>query len=337
MRRILLFLAVFGVGSAVLWYFESERRAEEAERSQEKAVRDPRSAGDPPGTDGQRAPAPPERSPQPPDVAPVDVTADGGSVDDPPEGRREIVSKWSGYLDIDWPGTGTEPNLQLEVDDLQPSGEHGEAYVARDVKITSRERVEGGAPILRETVDAASGSFELAFTEGDLTGLASDVPVRLTDVRVVRHRDAIVVPLELNAPRLEGYPNRARYESVEDDLVEIDGPGLEGSGRSLVYDGDARKLVFGRSARVRFVLEDGRVVDFWTTGNGPLELTRPAGGDLEAVVPPRAAASSSSPRAPAAPSSSRKATTDTRATARWWSRRTASCRRSSCTTRPRRA
>jgi hypothetical protein len=287
MRRILLFLAVFGVGSAVLWYFESERRAHEAARSQEKAVRDPRGSGDPLTTDGPPGPA--VRGAPPDGRAPGDVSADGtragaDAVDGLPQERVEPVSQMSGYLNIDWPGTGTEPNLQLDVDDLQPTDERAESYVAEGVRITARERVEGGAPIVRETVEAASGTFKLKLAEGLPVGLADDSPVSLKEVKVVRHQGAIVVPLELRAPRLEAYPNRGRYESVADDLVEIEGPGLDGSGRSLVYDGLTRRLVLGRSADVSFVLEDRRVVEFWTTGNGPLELTRPTDDILVAVA-----------------------------------------------------
>ena len=181
----------------------------------------------------------------------------------------------------DWPGEGGRPDLDLVIEDLQPVGDSYERYVARGIRVISR--IRGAAEVaVRETVDAESGAFEFETEAGGPVGLAPDVPLSLNTVRIVRERDAAILPLTVRAPRMALYLERGRYESVEDDLVEVEGPGLVGSGRALVYDGETQRLTLGRGARVRFALEDGRIVEFWTTGDGPLSLTRGTDGAFEA-------------------------------------------------------
>ncbi|MEZ6017159.1 MAG: hypothetical protein R3F49_18725 [Planctomycetota bacterium] len=304
MRRLLLFLLVFGAGSAVLWHFESKRRTDEAARAVEKASRDPRLEREPaaanptppqgaapgtvlasePGTDpgaGDPAPGPGSgHTPDPDSGAPS--AGDLSGEDAEPQSSGHVLLR--GEFHVDWPGSDARPNLGLDIADLQPQDSRGQRYLARDIKIKSREADASGALVLRETIDAESGAFRFQLDSGRPTGLADSEPLALKAVVVVRHLDAPVVPLEVRAPRLNAYPNSARYESVEDDVVEIEGPGLSGSGRAVVFDGEARRLRLGRGAHVKFALEDGRIVDFWTTGDGPLELTRKADDTLEAVA-----------------------------------------------------
>lgn len=270
MRRILLFLLVFGAGSAVLWHFESKRRADEAARTGQQAP-----PPKPPNTGAGERPTDPAGPVEGAPVEGPDGPADGAAeTDDPLE-----FAKVSDYLSVVWPGDEERPDLTLDIDYLQPEDPRGTHYLARGIVIVARERLPDGTSAVLDTVTAKSGRFAFEFEGPRPSGLSSNEPMTMEDVVVVRERNAAVVPLTLSAPRLRAFHDIGRYESIDDDVVQVDGPGLTGSGRELVFEGELGQLTLGRGARVKFTLEDGRLVDFWTTGDGPLVLSRVAGDD----------------------------------------------------------
>jgi len=263
MRRFLMFLAVFGVGSVVLWHFESKRRDEEAARTEEKTKREAGEAPLFPQGDGADPGA---------GKGPGGGAADGVTSSAPVDPQQGVVLR--GALEFTSPGEGSRPNLTAKFADLQPGSARGDRYEVRGIEIVSKVRAEDGSLVLNESIHAPRGQLALELNNNYPTGFARDEPVELFDVHLVRHRDAPFVPLELRGPHLRAFPQLERYDSDGDDVVEIEGPGLEGEGRALEYNGVTQVLRFGRSAWVRFTLEDGREVDFRTIGDGPLEIER---------------------------------------------------------------
>lgn len=280
MRRLLLFLVVFGAGSGVLWHFESKRRADEAARSEQKAQRDDREApggpGAPAGPPAPHGPGATAPSTAPPEGPGPDPSANGAGEPAEDGAKPETFQVLRGYLSVTWPGDGERPHLTAEFSDLEPQDQRGTRYVAQGISLTSRVVLPDGTSAVRETVVAKSGVVPLEHEPNGFKpkGLSPIEPVELVDVQVVRHREAAFVPLELRAPRLRAWPGLSKFESLEDDVVEVEGPGLSGSGRRLVFEDASERLVLGRGAHLRLRLEDGREVEFWTTGAGPLELVR---------------------------------------------------------------
>lgn len=252
MRRLGLFLALFGVGLAVLWLSDG-RSGESAE-----------AAAPPPAVEVTRVAAAPSR--EPPQQEPLQEPAQE------PGDRAPVRIRGRAELDVYAAGAGAAQPVQHHFEGIfEPTDETFRSYVVRDLVVRSHDPVTGA---LRETIQAARGRFGVAGDDLRELRVADGGRIVLEDVTVVRHVDHPLAPLTVTAPALETFLDEDRFHSVGDEPVVVDGAGVHAVGLGLVYDGATAFLAFERGGTVAFDRGLDGTLRFSTPGGGPIEVER---------------------------------------------------------------
>ena len=239
MRKVLLFVALFGVGLAVLLLLAKRRPAAppSAPPGRSKAV-----------TDSQftRIPLPPE----------------GGG-----KGQDAIRINQQGALDVieyEQEGAVRRPIRELHAKDSHSLG--GNLYVLRDMTArildpaTGQATAEMSSPTTRLRLEIVDGKLHLG--EGE--------KAVLSDVTATIHSHAAITPLTFTVPLLEWRVASKRW--LSDGPVDITGSGLKAHGEGLDADLEAGGVVLQRSGKIELTLPGGTRADLTALGDGPIEF-----------------------------------------------------------------
>jgi len=289
MRKLALFSIVFGLGLVALLLIDRASRgvdeADSVDPAQEVSVepvskpsRDPADGtpADPRGTApqgaqvpaGAQAPGNIEEAPQEPNTdrrQRPDMGVDGGA-------QSGIVMRLEGPLSFTAFGASGARSYRFDAKDVQPR-----EPASSGVYDASGLTIEAFDPItseLRMTVVAARGRIRIDQGGGSTMQLADEGRVELTDVAVTQHTGGPLVPLVFRAEHLIGRIDAEAFETSDDTEVVIEGEGLSGRGRGLVFDGRTGSFSLTRGGSVDFSSETGTPIRFSTPQDGPLHINR---------------------------------------------------------------
>ena len=244
MRKILLFLAIFGIGLAVLLLLR------------------------------QRAPrpdAPPQRPGEP--AAPGQFTEIPLAPREPGEEGGTVPVHLSGPIDItqfESAGVERKPIRRLHADDTQDLG--GKVYVLRNMRIELLDPSTG-----ETTAEIASPRTRLKIDFlGDKPSFGDDDKALLSDVRATLFREAPVVPLTFEIELLEWRVGEDRL--LSESPVTISGDGLRATGTGLDVEIATGRFVLQRSGSIELQAPDDVRVTLEATGPGPIVVRKTADG-----------------------------------------------------------
>ena len=239
MRKVVLFLLLFGVGFLALVLIDRARRGEPAGPAPAETA-----ASEGPGAE---EPAEPQRPPAP--------------------DRTDV--RLEGVLQVTTFAPSGTKLYRLDAKDVQP-GADGD-YDATDLEIDVFDETTGEP---RVSMTAARGELRIDNEDSRRIRLADEGRVDLTDVDVVQHTGGPVAPLDLKAPKLTGFVERQRFETPDDTEVELEGQGLTAKGRGLDFDGLAGSVAFNNGGRVTLERKDMGSVWFTTGTGGRISIDR---------------------------------------------------------------
>jgi len=252
MRRVLLFLAVFSVGLALIWVATRNSRGPESD----PAIVSPA----------------PETSP--PTTGPPDA---GLPETEPPAAEIQDLApfRFAGFQSLDTYAAstgGAERHRDRHLEGIfEPQDAAFREYLVRDLIVLVFDPLSG---VLVQEIHAARGRFILAGDRPEEMHIADDGHVTLEDVVIERHGEDPLDPVTITAPMLEGYLDRDHFHSVGEELVRIVGTGLDARGRGLVLEGTTGVMTLERGGEVDFDLGLQGVAHFSTTSDGPLIVER---------------------------------------------------------------
>jgi len=238
MRKLFLFLLLFGLGLAAIVLLDIATRAPE-----KPAPPPPPSAGSEPGPR-----PPPAQEPEGEGQGEIVIIPNG-------EFRFRTFDRVTGRRDY-----------VLEARDIDHAG--GGLYDVTDLVVEFYDVVDESH--VRTLV--AKGGRIRANVEGTNVVLGDDGRVILTDVVVTQHVGGPLVPIVFSAPRLEGSLEDRVFRSVGDDVVDVTGRGLIARGTGLLVEGERRTFELERGGRVLVTTERGQAV-FTTPTGGPIEVS----------------------------------------------------------------
>ncbi len=252
MKKVVLFLLLFGAGLTVLVWVV--------------------------GKDAPKEDVAPKEKPAPP----TNFTEVPGAPTKPGEQRAAVGIVLDGRTDFtvftsDDPEQG-RPLYQVHSDDLKALG--GDLYDAHELTIavhdpeTKKLRFELSSPVTQLHIPIQQGKFTIGDGE----------KVDFSSVRMTMHEGAPIVPLSLSTPKLTWHLVQGRLVDRIDsqDRVQFDGNGFhaegtgfdlrrEASGAALTHDGE---MVLTRDGLVRLRLERGGEATLRATGSGPIRVKR---------------------------------------------------------------
>ncbi len=237
MRRALIFLAVFGLGFALLWTLRGDR----------------------PG-------------PAPVEVAPAQGGGEFTQVPMPSgkDGQgRAIGVALDGPLSLTIRGgTGPElrPEIELRAADVDSIG--ADSY---DLKSLEVDLLDPDRGVRRAHMESPLARVELAIDSAD-PGRSTLRDARLTDVDMTLFEGAPVVPVTFRAPAIDWDVQGAGFTS--DARVHVTGQGLEAVGDGLRAALGQNLLVLERKAVVHLELEDGITATLSSGETGALIVRR---------------------------------------------------------------
>lgn len=238
MKRVLLFLALFGVGFAALWYFRGERA---------------------------RRPEAPVAEPQAP----------AGEFTEVPLGGKEGEPERAVGLVLDGPfamtvrgGTGPvqRPEMELRASDIDSLG--GDAYALKQVQV---EVLDPDRGTRRAKLDAPLARVTLSI-DPTTAGASALRDAQFTDVDMTLFDGAPVVPLRFRSPTL--VHDVARMGFTTPDRVRIDGEGIEAEGAGLTAGFGVERVELERDAVVRLTLAGGERAVLRSGKTGKLTVER---------------------------------------------------------------
>ncbi|MBI5363523.1 MAG: hypothetical protein HZA53_10125 [Planctomycetes bacterium] len=244
MKKLLLFLLLFGAGVSVLvWYVQKDAPKVEPRKQSTTQV--------------------------PPDFTEIPVTpskpgGQQGAVGVVLRGRTDFT-----VFSSDDPEHG-KPLYDVHADDLNLV--EANVYDAKNLSVVvhdvekQRVRFELASPSTRLPIPLAQGKFSL----GD--GKA----VEFSNASMTLHEGAPIVPLTLATPKLVWRLKEERLvDRIEStDRVEFDGKGFHAEGTGFDLDQDRGELVLTRDGLVRLDLEQGGKAVLRATGGGPIRVKR---------------------------------------------------------------
>ena len=251
MRKVLLFLAIFGIGLAALLLLRSR-------------LHRPRSTSPPrvpPVADSQFTKVP----------APVEgVGKDGSPIDVLQQGSIDITQ-------FEEEGAVKRPVRTLKARDSSSLG--GNVYVLRDMVAEDLDP-QTGQPKLRLTSPRTRLRIELV--DGKLQIGELDRAV-LSDVEGTVFGSSAILPLKLVVPLLEWRIADRRW--VSDSRVDITGSesSLVAKGEGLDADLEAGTIVLRKSGTIDLRLSGGTTATLAATGTGPIEFKSVHEGESEEV------------------------------------------------------
>lgn len=234
MKRVLLFLAIFGAGFIVLWTFRTKtpQRDRPAEVSNE------------PKKPGQ--------------FSQIEIPSSKKD-----NTKSQIQVEFDGPIDYtNRKDTGDPSNLrpqyELHTTDVDQLSQN--VLDMHDLRVTvydpatGKKRADLESPLSRVKITIDKGSARLSDTE----------PVQLANVDLTLYEGGPVVPLHLKIPKLEW--NVADTSFTSSDRVRITGTGLEADGSGLNAKTSTSSFELLRDASIRLVLSEGHVL---TLTSGP--------------------------------------------------------------------
>lgn len=259
MRKLVVFLLVFGIGAAILWFVESRRRAP---ARVEQEIR--------PSTESPGAPGDEGAVPAPMAVDGVADEQGGESAAQEPETPAETRIEVSGEVEFSVFDDATGLKRYTFEAELEP-GEGG-LYQARALRIESFDPVEG---TLTETVVAERGEVRIEWAEAASEArLGDDGRVQLFDVTVTQEAGGPLAPMVLRTPALVAELDLGTYRSAPGEPVDVQGRGFTAEGEDVTLSTTAGRLLLENGGRFRFVAKDGRTATFSTDEGDPLLLQR---------------------------------------------------------------
>ncbi|MFN0006795.1 MAG: hypothetical protein ACKVXR_02715 [Planctomycetota bacterium] len=240
MRKVLLFLTIFGIGLAALLYLM--QRQERPERSSFEAGTRP--AGEP----FTEIP-----------LAPDEQGGEGGTIPVLIQGPIDVTQFESAGVD-------RKPIRRLHADDSQALG--GNLYVLRGMRIeildpaTGKTTAKLASPRTRLKIDLLGG--KPSFGEDD--------KAVLSDVEATLYEQAPVVPLTFEIKDLEY--RMAENRLISQSPVKISGPGLQANGAALDADLATGQFVLPTSGSIDLVLPNEVRVTLKATGAGPIDVSK---------------------------------------------------------------
>lgn len=250
MKKLLLFLLLFGGGLGLLFYLQDEE-VDERDLTQETPIE--------PRKDEQDGPA-------------VTINVPDGK--DPDRDRELSVitsGKWQliGEGDAD-PDTGIRPRtFKFDTSDLQPHEDN--SFVASDVVLLL---YDPETDTVRAEVRANRAYLHLeADSEGRL-GISGAQPVRLESVDLTILRGAPITPIHFRVPALDWL--RVDGSFASEDRIVLDSPGISavGTGMRIVTTPGRESITLLRDGDMTFELKDGQKAKLESLGLSPLSLVR---------------------------------------------------------------
>lgn len=238
MKRVLLFLLVFGLGFAALWFFRSERS-------------------------------------RTPDVPAVEAPAPEGQFTEIPLAGKDGKQGKVVGVSLDGPlkmtlrgGTGPvqRPEMELRASDVDSLG--GDLYDLKDLEI---EVLDPDRGTRRATLDSPLARTTLVVDLATPGGSVLET-ARLTDVDVTLYEGAPVVPLRFRSPSVDF--DVAQFGFTTPDRVRIEGQGIEAEGEGLRAGFGVERIVMGRDAVVRLTLAGGERAVLRSGQEGSLVVER---------------------------------------------------------------
>ena len=277
MRKLVLFLIVFGVGLLALVLIDRASRSEPREpqhgASAERASAEGRAASRVGSEDGGLDPAETEEA-----ASPSERLGARPRVKPPrgEEGQSGVHVQLEGPLSFTFFGEQGRKSYTFDSERVEPLG--GDVYDAHGLTIEAFDPETGER---RVTVLADRGRLGLTGGGGGELGLADDGHVELFGVKVTQHTGGPLVPLVFRAAELVGQVELEAFETPGDVEAIIEGVGLSGRGRGLRFDGRGGEFDLSKGGSVFFSAEGADPLRFSTPTSGPLRITRVDESHLE--------------------------------------------------------
>jgi hypothetical protein len=252
MKRVLMFVLLFGGGLALLLYLSKEQKKEKIERidpAQEEIVEKGRE---------QQLPFAelPERTEQA-------VPGPGEKADDR-AGTSGFAARARGKLDLRYylEGEGAFQPLQYDfhADDVQPS--EGDYYDITGITAHIYD-IEAAGPesrVVLTTLKAERGRARIE-QEGTRFTIGRSERIKLFDAVITLHSGTPMAPIDLFLPAAEAdLRSNSFYSNAE---VRVEGDGIHGTGTGLVAEQDKQQLEFERDGYLRLTADKGTVVELF--------------------------------------------------------------------------
>ncbi|MFT4538898.1 MAG: hypothetical protein ACI841_002360 [Planctomycetota bacterium] len=283
MRRLLIFALVFGVGLALLLYFDKQHQDANQNplvQPQSEQAEDSSGAEQNPVAAGQASSAPGEgTTAAATDSEPTEDSTQPKPEQDPVEGD-EIRVTASGRVDFTGFDKETgQKNLEFLSEHLEPLSDG--FYDANGLTITTFEEDSSGTVVESVRVEATRGRLRMSISPD--FAILDDGKIELFEVTVTQLLGGVIAPLTFKAPRLTGWIEQERFRSVEDDLATVEGTGLTSTGRGLRVEGAKSRFEFVEGGRVSIQNTEGETVTLLAPV-GPLTVSRADKTDQESLV-----------------------------------------------------
>ncbi len=248
MKRVLLFLLMFGVGFGALLFFRGSRGG----GGEESTVSAPTPEGEfteipLPGKDGQPGQA-------------IGAVLDGPLAVTLRGGKGDVQHR----------------ELELHASDVDSLG--GDEYLLKDVEVdvldperpgTKRAHLE--APLAHTTM-----VIDIGTPGGSMLKSA-----RFTDVDATLYEGSPIVPLRFRSPSIDYDIQQLGLQTTE--RVRVDGEGIEAEGTGLRAGFGVERLVLGRDAVVRLTLAGGERAVLTSGEKGSLVVERVEGAQVSTI------------------------------------------------------
>jgi len=240
MRKVLLFLTIFGIGLAALLYLR--QRTQKPEPSSFEA------GARPAGEQFTEIP-----------LTPDEPGGEGGTIPVLIRGPIDITQFESAGVD-------RKPIRKLHADDSEGLG--GNLYVLRGMRIeildpaTGKTTAKLTSPRTRLKIDLMGGK----------PALGEDEKAVLSDVEATLYERAPVVPLTFEIKDVEYRMGENRL--LSQSPVKISGPGLQASGGALDADISTGRFVLPTSGSIELRLPKEVRVTLEATGTGPIDVQK---------------------------------------------------------------
>ncbi|MBL8858471.1 MAG: hypothetical protein JNL28_08210 [Planctomycetes bacterium] len=236
MKRVLLFVLLFGAGFAVLWHMRA--RPDDPKQNPDLISK--------PAQQGEFSPITVPSGKKEGDTSTIDVSI---------RGALDFEQRASA------PGsTELKQKINLHANNVEPRADNAYDMQGLRIKVydpaTEKLRAEMRSPLSRVQVSMESGSPALSKTE----------PIKLTDVELTLHEGGPVAPLEFAAPKLDWLLADTSFTSEE--RVKIRGKGVTADGLGLRAGANTASFELLRDATIRFELERGQTVTLKSGAEG---------------------------------------------------------------------
>jgi hypothetical protein len=259
MRRIVVFLVVFGAGLALLLHFVREQRAAKLQRAEEgqsqlttsEAPANPFLQGG--GEEEPSAPQPPAGQEEPPAAE----EGDGG-----PRVELEFRGRVRGWV----PDAEGRRLYEFDLTDVQPQA--GGEYQVAAPELRMLDVTDGS---LDTRVRSREASMRIRSDRGG-AAIATGEPVRLVEADVRLLRGGPLAPVTIELPEATYDLDRRRLESETN--VRVLGDGLFGTGNGLVASREEERIELLRDGLLRLRADEGTLVELRAGGEGSIALRR---------------------------------------------------------------